>query len=143
MSPDTREFHLREYESLRTRVASAIKEYLALERYVVFAVGVTWAFLYVHPEVPWWTYFIPTLFAFLGGIRARGIYKLLSTLHGYLKHLEHLLNQDAEEKSLRGWEDYRASQGREMVAISGAVPFWVCVIVATLVVVFLKHKNLF
>jgi hypothetical protein len=85
---DAKEFYLKEYECLRREIEWLLQDYRTLERNVVLAIGVTWAWLFTHtthPRLAWW---IPVLFAVLGAIRAYGIHQGFAKLGNYIKLLE-------------------------------------------------------
>ena len=53
-----KEFLLKEYESLRKEIEWMLTDIRALERNVLVAVGVTWAWLFTHKDLPSWVWFL-------------------------------------------------------------------------------------
>jgi hypothetical protein len=88
-APDSKEFHLKEYECLRKEVELLIEERKTLERSVVVAIGVSWAWLFhERSNIPPWTWLIPCLFAVLGLARAYGISLFFRSASAYFMTIE-------------------------------------------------------
>ena|ERR1700728_1135190 len=119
------DFHLQEYACLRKEIELVLKDYRALERNIVIAVGVSWGWLY-DKKTPSWMFCIPILFAVLGSVRAMGVVETFRTLHRYLLEIEDAFKKpDGPE----GWEHFHKNK----TGFSrGAVAFWVIIILATL-----------
>jgi hypothetical protein len=98
-----KEFALKEYECLRQEIIWLLKDYRALERNVVIAVGLSWAWLFEHKCSPRFAWFIPVLFVALGALRASGIFKQFGVFHCYVKRIESAFGADL---ILEGWEHF-------------------------------------
>jgi hypothetical protein len=56
------EFYLKEYEYLRREIEWLLKDYRALERNVVIALGITWGWLLAQRQlIPAWMLRVPCL----------------------------------------------------------------------------------
>jgi hypothetical protein len=150
-SDHSAEFHLAEYNALRSEVLHLLETLRSLERNIVVAVGVSWAFLIEkRAETPRWSWFIPVFFAVLGVWRVRGILKFFGQFREYLASLEesfHVLDgpigwqhfsrppdKDAEgEKDPEGKKTRKAKKGSEHSISDGTVAFWTTLLSATLV----------
>jgi len=121
------EFYLKEYECLRKEIEWLLKDYRALERNVVIAVGLTWAWLF-EKRAPKWTWVIPILFAVLGAIRASGIIKSFGGFHNYISQLEDAFTRTGDPG---GWQH---SPWHKTGAARGAYWFWSVLIGATVLV---------
>ncbi len=118
------DFYLKEYECLRKEIEWLLKDYRDLERNVVIAVGLTWAWLFEKgpPKAAW---FIPFLFAVLGAVRATGILKSFRNYHEYITRIEEAFSRPGDPG---GWEH---SPWRGGVS-KGAYLFWLILILVTL-----------
>ena len=97
-------FLLKEYECLREEIVWLLKDYRALERNVVIAVGLSWAWLFDHEKSPKFAWFMPVVFVALGAVRASGVFKQFGVFHTYVKHMEkHFLGLNPTPS---GWEHY-------------------------------------
>jgi len=118
------EFYLKEYECLRREIEWLLKDYRDLERNVVIAVGLTWAWLFEKgpPKGAW---FIPCLFAVLGAVRATGIIKSFGKYHKYISRIEDAFTRPADPG---GWEH---STPHGSGGSKGAYLFWLILILVT------------
>jgi hypothetical protein len=132
------DFHLSEYACLRREIELMLKEYRALERNIVFAIGITWGWLYSN-RAPAWMFWIPSLFAALGSIRAYGVMKAFGQLGGYLFEIEEAFSRPG---SPMGWQHFH---GKTTGSAKGAFFFWLILVLATLGVAFLRfcHPSFF
>jgi|SRR5580704_15418072 hypothetical protein len=120
------DFYLKEYEALRREIEWLLKDYRELERNVVIAVGLTWAWLFERtPPKPAWL--IPILFAGLGAWRAYGITESFDHYHEYICHIEDAFSRPGDPG---GWEHtkWHGSGGAK-----GAFLFWLSLIVVTVI----------
>jgi hypothetical protein len=108
--PNTKDFLLKEYECLRKEVEWLLKDYRGLERNIVVAVAVLWSWLFHEKwdaasgrNLHTLAWFIPFLFAVLGSVRARGIFKAFGVLHDYLLEIEETFTTDSYPQ---GWEHF-------------------------------------
>jgi hypothetical protein len=129
------EFYLKEYECLRHEIEWLLKDYRALERNVVIAVGLTWAWLF-EKRAPRWTWVIPILFAVLGAIRASGIIKSFRGFHGYISQLEDAFSRPGDPG---GWQH---SPWHKTGAARGAYWFWSILIGATVLVAIYRFTSM-
>jgi len=132
-----KEFYLKEFESLRKEIMETLKDYHALERNAVIAVGATWAWLFhegneaktalSHPPPPW-AWFIPLVFVALGASRAAGLMKSFGIFHRYIEKVEVYLT---EHGGPEGWEHF---SWKETWAGASAWAFWATIALAALFV---------
>jgi hypothetical protein len=123
-------FYLAEYGRLRQEVVWLLKDYRALERNVVIAVAVSWAWLFEgHPSRPKGAWFLPALFAALGALRASGIFKQFGVFHEYLKSIGAAFSRSGDPG---GWQHF--SWKRTGWVSSSAIIFWIALICSALVV---------
>jgi|ERR1700679_4160029 hypothetical protein len=94
LSPDAQGFHLKEYACLRSALDMTTQDYRALERDIVIAVGVTWAYLF-NKCAQSWMYLISILFAGLGAIRGHGSYIAIKKFHACLQEIGCALSPQA------------------------------------------------
>ena len=98
----SKDFYLTEYECLRNQVDFTLSDYRSLERNVIFAIGVTWAWLFHERQtVPRLAWFIPCLFAALGFFRARGNDRFYGRMRQYLQSIEAAFSRQGDPG---GWE---------------------------------------
>lgn len=123
----SRAFYLKEFVCLRDEIVWLLKDYRALERNAVIAVGVSWAWLFKEGNtsirLAW---FIPVLFATLGALRASGIFKQFGVFHGYVESVESAF---VELGGPQGWEHF--SWGKSGWVSQSAFVFWVALLVST------------
>jgi hypothetical protein len=118
------EFYLKEYECLRKEIEWLLKDYRNLERNVVIAVGLTWAWLFEKaPPIGAW--FIPILFAALGALRASGIIKSFENYHEYISRIEEAFSRPDDPG---GWEH---TLWRGSGVSKGAYLLWLILILVT------------
>jgi hypothetical protein len=117
------DFYLKEYECLRREIEWLLKDYRDLERNVVIAVGLTWAWLFEKdpPKAAW---FFPFLFAVLGALRASGIDKSFKNYHEYIRRIETEFSRAGDPG---GWEHSPRRGGLS----EGAYVFWLILILVT------------
>ncbi len=129
-----KDFLLKEYESLRKEIEWMLTDIRALERNVLVAVGVTWAWLFTHKDLPGWAWLFPCLFVALGCVRVVGMIRAFGHFREYITKIEgtFLAGQNP-----MGWEHF--SQGRTG-ASSGSWIFWTLLIATTLLVAFVRGR---
>jgi hypothetical protein len=120
------EFYLKEFECLRREIELVIQFARTLERNVVVAIGISWAWLFHERDaVPRWSWLIPCFFAFLGAIRAFGNFRyFMSTAH-YLKKVE-LTFSDGSDPG--GWHRFAPRSWTR----ASVLAFWALLIFATI-----------
>jgi|ERR1700686_1465972 len=123
------EFYLKEYEYLRREIEWLLKDYRALERNVVIAVGITWGWLLAQRQlIPDWAWWVPFLFSALGAIRATGILHTFGVFAQYLSRLEESFSCSDDPG---GWEHFAPGK---IATARTAVLFWTILIAATVAV---------
>jgi hypothetical protein len=134
-SENSKDFKLLEYEYLRREVEIVIQEHRALERNVLIAIGIAFAWLYTISKTPWLFVILP-LIAACGKRRADGIYKAYREFHRYLSEIEEAFWKDGVP---RGWEHSLTSGTHES---DGDRAFWWILIGLTSLVLGLRvwHK---
>src|ERR1700722_16814144 len=110
-------FYLSEYACLRKEIELLLEDYRTLERNVVFAVGISWAWLIGKNAPVFWIFIIPFVFAVLGTVRATGIHTSFRKLRNYIQTLESAFIKSGGPT---GWEHY-PDRARSMM---GAATFW-------------------
>lgn len=132
----SRDFYLKEFESRRKEIMETLKDYHALERNTVIAVGATWAWLFHEgSEVkttpahvpPHWAWFIPVIFVALGAARAAGIMKSFGVFHDYIEKLETHLSQVGDPG---GWEHF---SWNKTWSGPSSWAFWAIIILASVI----------
>ena len=103
-----KDFYLKEYECLRKEIMFLLKDCRDLERNVVVAVGISWAWLLdKNAMVPRWAWWIPCLFAALGAVRVWGIMKSFGVYRLYVGGVEEAI---VLPDGPGGWEHFLGSQ---------------------------------
>ena len=116
------QFLLLEYTALRQSMEEVRKYARGLERNVVIALGVSWAWLFHERQnVPKWAWLVPCLFATLALMRAMSNRKFFDDAHQYLCKLELSFLTENEP---HGWEHSRARGW----TYAGTAAFWLLVI---------------
>jgi hypothetical protein len=110
-------------------VGRTVSESRSLERAVVVAVGVSWAWLFhERHDIPRFAWFMPTLFAVLGLIRAYGIHRFFEDVRVYMRTLESAFSAPGDPG---GWEG--SGRWRHWMRPSN-VAFWGILIASTVFV---------
>jgi len=146
----TREFFILEYDALRKEIMWMLQDSRTVERNVLIAIAIFWAFLIKESEevkhlryghLAW---SIPVLFAGLGSLRSWTLLQKLRLTGEYIQKVEkHLLRLDPGKHSPEGWERFQKyhydRQKKDDVTISGYV-FWVTLLLMTMAVAYLGPK---
>ena len=151
-----RDFHLKEYDSLRKEIEFSIQEARTIERQALIATALVWTWLVTHtdvnlPAISWW---VPMFFAILGGAKCYRLLKGVNRAAVYILKLETILTTDE-----LGWEhflfEYKAQSipcplraikwpalQREMRFISWpALFFWSVLLAATILFPIVARKH--
>jgi hypothetical protein len=117
----------------------------AVERNVVVAIGVFWAFLFKelkdirNPRLAHAAWLIPVLFAVLGGIRSFSLQHKFGQLAEYIQRIEDYFGTSEAGKNLPGgWETFQAEpdekqQRRKSYIVWSSRFFWIVLILTTIV----------
>jgi hypothetical protein len=131
------EFSFKEYDSLQEQVRATRDDSRAVERNVIVAIGLFWAFLIKesssvkmlpHPSLAWW---IPVLFSILGAARSAALGFKQESLSIYLRQLESLFAAE-EDVTPKGWEHFEKKRGG-FIRISAWL-FWFILMTVTVIV---------
>lgn len=132
MSYDHESFRLSEFKALREEILWLLKDYRALERNTVIAVGLSWVWLFSHPDAktapPTFAWFMPVLFVALGALRASAILKQFRVFHEYIREVEGRFLDSSDHPP--GWEHY--SWEKTGWVAESAVVLWVMLALSTL-----------
>jgi hypothetical protein len=135
----SKEFYLKEYESLRREVEWLLKDYRDLERNVLIAIVASWVWLLEKgtalPPVVW---FLPLLFALIGGMRATGIMQAFTNFHRYISEIELAFRSPGDPV---GWEHFpkRGRFARSATSRFAGV-FWGLVLLLTGIVAVYEYR---
>jgi hypothetical protein len=129
-----KDFLLKEYESLRKEIEWMLTDIRALERNVLVAVGVTWAWLFTQKNLPGWVWFFPCLFVALGCVRALGIIKAFGHFRDYIAKIESAF---LPGENPEGWEHF--CKGKTGASTGGWI-FWALLVVTTLFVALVRAR---
>ena len=129
-----REFLIKEYESLRKEIEWMLTDIRALERNVLVAVGVTWAWLFTNKDLPGWVWLFPCLFVALGCVRAVGMVRAFGHFRDYITKIESTFLPD---KNPEGWEHF--CNGKTG-ASTGSWIFWTLLVLTTLSVALARGR---
>jgi hypothetical protein len=146
----TREFFILEYDALRKEIMWMLQDSRAVERNVLIAIAIFWAFLIresneiKHLRYGHLAWSIPVLFAVLGSLRSWTLLQKLRLTGRYIQKVEkHLLRLDPGKHSPEGWERFQKyhydRQKKDDVTISGYF-FWATLLLMTMAVAYLGPK---
>lgn len=122
------EFHLQEFGALRAEVLALLETLRSLERNVVVAIGVSWAWLIDKGQnTPKWSWFVPVLFAVLGSWRVHGILRFFGEFREYFEQLEDSYKGDLDGPV--GWQHFTANKAK---VSDGTFAFWATLVLVTL-----------
>src|SRR5215204_1801416 len=101
------QFHLKEWESLRQEILEQVDHTRKLEFGSVAGLGAFYAwFVSANPSPSRFILVVPTLLAFLGGMRALGTLIRIQEIACYIREIEEHFSLG--DKGLVGWERTRA-----------------------------------
>jgi len=89
-----RDYFIKEYDALRKEILWMLQDSRAVERYVVIAVGVLWAYLIKstdqlnHANLARLAWFLPVVFSILGGLRSLALSEKFKQIGEYIKLIE-------------------------------------------------------
>jgi hypothetical protein len=97
-------FYLAEYESLRTEILQTLTDSRNLERNIVFAVGVSLAWIMSHRNLHPLVWFIPLALVSVGILRSGALLISFGLYAEYIRRVEDFLT---DGKRPGGWETFR------------------------------------
>lgn len=136
-----KDFHLKEYESLKQEISELVEHSRRLEVYAVGALGAFYAWYIgtpagaAAPRNPV-ALTIPLLVAILGAWRSWTVLTRLNDLAEYLRRVESVFA--VSEKGLPGWETYLKSQPGSPFLLS-AIAFWATLVLVASVALCVLH----
>jgi len=119
------EFRAREYDLLKSEVATYVAETRDLERYAVGAAAAVYAWLATQQgnlPAPVWS--IPPLIALVGAVRSQALGRHIDIIASYLQKLEDQLGGGP------GWESYFKDRRGELAR--SAFNFWLVFLAVSL-----------
>ena len=125
-----REFHLKEYDTLRKEIMARVDEARKTAQFVIVVAGAIWAWLITNnasKTIPNIAYWLPFFVMLLGLIRSIAVLITISRITKYLRKLELIL---CEKSLLKGWETFVEAE-RTFLTDSAAIAFWVVSILVT------------
>ena len=143
--PQTDQFHLKEYESLKREIEALMEHSQKLEIYAVGGLAAFYAW-FVKAQPPCIVLVIPTLLAVLGAFRSFATLKRIYEIAEYLLKVEELFAMS--NRGLHGWETHRwariAPRNHKPIMAasplkSSAAVFWLVLIVISLAAPWLPH----
>jgi hypothetical protein len=110
-SPEMRrDFHLKEYESLKKEVADQIEHSRKLEIYMLGGLAAFYAWFSNARQVPNTALCIPIALSVLGALRSWAVGRRVSEIAFYLRRVEYVFAWN--DRHLFGWETHRVMPGR-------------------------------
>ncbi len=137
------DFYLKEFEALRREIDAALLDARGLEKAAAIGAGLVWAWLVQQGKDPAiqqarWAWWIPVLFAVLGGLRSWAIGRHLRFMGAYIELVEDLYRRPNDTKTHTarppGWQHYSK---QERFIGNTATVFWWALIAITAVVAIL------
>ena len=122
-----KDFHLKEYESLKQEVSEQIEHTRKLEIYAVGGIAAFYAWFIGAQTLPRELLIIPLLLAGLGAWRSGASLKRINEIAAYLVHLEGVFALSSERL---GWETHRKNNRSSPFLLSGTA-FWGTLILVT------------
>lgn len=129
----TADFHVKEWEYLRTDIRLQIEQskYLELATVVALAAFYAW-FLSVSKPVPRVALLLPVIVALLGAVRSWATLRHIQRMAAYVRTLEQRLSLGTD--GLIGWDRTRVANNSKSPELKlSAILFWFVVIAITLV----------
>ena len=129
------DFALQEHSELRAEIRDQLREARSLERNILIAIGVVWAFLASHPIHDRWPWWFPVLLAALGSYRSYALHKIFRQQAKYLLRIEVLL-ANPDNGGANGWEHFLVNEPRAWTLTT--LIYWALILIATIIVALLK-----
>ena len=129
---EAREFHLREYDALRSEILAHSASVITLAQYAVAASAAVYVFLltakidpHLEPGILSWAGFIPVMFAVFGALLSDQQHRRMVQIGRYLAKLEERLGHGdlGWERSLPQLEPWRKT-GRRLGLYGSWLWFW-------------------
>jgi hypothetical protein len=124
-----KDFHLKEYESLKQEVSEQVEHTRKLEIYAVGGIAAFYAWFIGAQPLPHELLIIPSLLAGLGAWRSGAALKRINEIAAYLVKLEGVFAISDEKL---GWETHRKNNLTSPFLLSGTA-FWGTLILVTAV----------
>ena len=128
-----KEFHLKEYESLRKEMGELVEHSRKLEIYALGGIAAFYAWyltstsLRLPKELLW----IPVFLAMLGALRSWSVYNRLMDIAKYLRQVEKCLT--LKDCDLIGWETHlKLPKNESSPFLSSAAIFWLVLVLISL-----------
>jgi len=128
-----REFHLKEYDTLRNEIMSRVDEARSVAQFVIIASGAILVWLITNksnksiPDIAFW---LPFIMVLLGLIRSLAVLTTISRITKYLRMIETIICKDGP---LSGWESFVEAE-RNYLSDSAAVVFWIVSLLVTSII---------
>ena len=129
-----KEFHLKEYESLKKEIGELVEHSRKLEIYALGGIAAfyAWYLSSPTPRTPKELLLIPVLVACLGALRSWSVFIRIGDIAKYLRKVEAALS--LKDRCLLGWETHlKQPDNQSSVFVSSAVTFWLVVLLSSLV----------
>lgn len=114
----TRTFLMKEFDALKTEIGEVRREIWSIERLAVGASGAVWAWLATNKPEFGAVWFVPVLFAVLGGMRCSALSRSIQSAGEYLR-----LNE-SRVTNYEGWETFKQRSGGAGIVRSQEVFWW-------------------
>jgi hypothetical protein len=118
-TPNNQAFYLAEYECLRAEILQTLTDSRNLERNIVFAVGVSLAWILSHRNMHWLVWSIPLGLVLVGILRSGALLISFGLYAEYMRRLESHLTESAGPG---GWERFR--KDKSLGISNSAFIFW-------------------
>ncbi len=126
-----KEFHLKEYESLKKELADLVEHSRKIEIYAVGGIAAFYSwFLLKVPNPPHIALYIPIIVAVLGSFRSWSVLTRIQEIASYLREVEDVFA--LRDLGLTGWETHRRTKSSSPFVSSAAV-FWLVLVAVSVV----------
>jgi hypothetical protein len=130
----SKDFYLKEYESLRAEILQTLADSRSLERNVVFGVGVFLAWIMTHKNAPLLAWSIPLVLVILAMSRSGALLWSFRVYSTYLRDVEKSFSNS--ENAPTGWETFRKK--RSLGIFMTSIFFWLALLAGSIVVLIMK-----
>ena len=133
-----KEFHLKEYESLKKELGELVEHSRKLEIYAVGGIAAfyAWYFTVKTSSVPPGALYIPVLLAFLAGLRSWSVLIRITEIAKYIVRVEAAFS--LPNFDVIGWETYRSKPENDSSPfLASASVFWSTLLAGSLLAKYL------